>query len=444
MPKNPKNLSPQLVEEISWLKGEPAWMREFRLKSLRYFENRPLPQWGGDLSGIDFEKIRYYLRPAQKKAKNWDELPKEIRQTYEKLGIPEAEKRFLAGVSSQFDSEVIYGSLKKVLATKGVVFLDMESGLREYPDLVKRYFGTIVPPNDNKFAALNSAVWSGGSFVYVPPGVEVDLPLQAYFWINAAQMGQFERTLIIADEGSAVHYLEGCSAPVYTSNSLHAAVVEVVVKKGAKVRYTTIQNWSKNVYNLVTKRMWLEEKAVGEWLDGNLGSKLTMKYPAMIFAGEGSRGEMLSIALAGQGQHQDAGAKVIHLKPNTSSRVVSRSITKEGGRTSYRGLLQVNLGAKNVKSKVTCEALILDEKSRADTYPTLKIAEPEVQIEHEASVAKIGEEQLFYLMSRGVPQAEAETMIVNGFIEPMVKELPLEYAVELNRLVELEIKGSIG
>lgn len=441
MPKHPKGLSQQLVKEISWLKDEPAWMREFRLKSLNYFEKRPLPRWGGDLSGIDFANIHYYLSPVQEKAKNWDDLPENIRQTYERLGIPEAEKKFLAGVSNQFDSEVVYGSLQKVLAEKGVIFLDMESGLRERPDLVRRYFGTIVPPDDNKFAALNSAVWSGGSFVYVPPGVEVDLPLQAYFWINAAQMGQFERTLIIADEGSSVHYLEGCSAPIHTNNSLHAAVVEVVVKKGARVRYTMIQNWSKNVYNLVTKRMWLEEEAVGRWLDGNLGSKLTMKYPAMIFAGPGSRGEMLSIALAGQGQHQETGAKIIHLKPDTSSRVVSRSISKGGGRTSYRGLVQVNPGAKNVKSKVVCEALLLDEESRADTYPALKVAEQEVQVEHEASVAKIGEEQLFYLMSRGLSQSEAETMIVNGFMEPMVKELPLEYAVELNRLVELEMGG---
>lgn len=443
--KAQKGLSRRVVQEISWQKEEPQWMTDSRLKSLAIFNARPLPTWGGDLSQLNFDDIYYYIKPIEKQAASWEELPAEIKRTYDRIGIPEAEKKMLlGGVSSQYESEVVYKSIQKSLAKKGVVFLDMDSGLREYPDLVKEYCGTIIPPNDNKFAALNSATWSGGSFVYVPKGVYVDLPLQAYFRINAANMGQFERTLIIAEEGSFVHYVEGCTAPVYSTNSLHAAVVEIIVKKGARVRYTTVQNWSANVYNLVTKRMRIEEEAFGDWIDANLGSKLTMKYPSMFLMGKGARGEVLSIAYAGKGQHQDAGAKAVHVAPNTSSKITSKSISKHGGRTSYRGLLQVYPGAKNSKSKVVCDALILDPQSRSDTYPTMKINEKDVQIEHEATVSKIGEEQLFYLRSRGLSETDAEAMIVNGFIEPFVKELPLEYAVEMNRLIQLEMQGSVG
>lgn len=442
--KSKKGLDEKIVRNISWHKKEPQWMLDFRLKSLKYFGMKPIPTWGGDLSKINFDDIYYYIKPTAGKVSSWQDLPKEIRNTYDKIGIPEAEKKFLAGVSAQYESEVVYKSINEMLAKKGVIFLDMDSGLREYPEIVKRYFGTVIPPLDNKFAALNSAVWSGGSFVYVPPGVHVELPLQAYFRINAANMGQFERTLIIADEGSYVHYVEGCTAPVYTTDSLHAAVVEIIVKKGARVRYTTIQNWSKNVYNLVTKRARAEEEAIMEWVDGNLGSKLTMKYPSVYLMGRKARGEVLSIAYAGPNQHQDAGGKMLHIAAETTSRIISKSISRGGGRTSYRGLVQVYPGAKNVKSKVVCDALLLDEASRSDTYPTMKIDEHDVRMEHEATVSKIGDEQLFYLQSRGIAKAAAESMIVNGFIEPIVKELPLEYAVEMNRLIELQMEGSVG
>lgn len=442
--KSKRGLDEQVVRNISWHKKEPDWMLNFRLKAYKCFGSKPLPTWGGDLSKINFENIFYYIKPTQNKVSSWKDLPSEIRNTYDKIGIPEAEKKFLAGVSAQYESEVVYKSINEMLKKKGVVFLDMDSGLREYPDLVKRYFGTVIPPADNKFAALNSAAWSGGSFVYVPKGVRVELPLQAYFRINAANMGQFERTLIIADEGSYVHYVEGCTAPVYTTDSLHAAVVEIIVKKGARVRYTTIQNWSTNVYNLVTKRARAEEEAIMEWVDGNLGSKLTMKYPSVFLVGRKARGEVLSIAYAGPGQHQDAGGKMLHFAPETSSRIISKSISRGGGRTSYRGLVQVYPGAKHAKSKVVCDALLLDENSRSDTYPTMRSNEQDARMEHEATVSKIGDEQMFYLQSRGIAKTQAESMIVNGFIEPIVKELPLEYAVEMNRLIELQMEGSVG
>ena len=442
--KSKKGLNRAVIEEMSSLKSEPLWMRQFRLKALEQFLRKPNLTWGGDLSRLNFDDIYYYIRPTDKKASRWEDLPEEIRDTYDRIGIPEAEKRFLADVSAQYESEVVYKSIKSMLSKKGVVFLDMDSGLREYPEIVKQYFGTVIPPGDNKFAALNSSVWSGGSFVYVPAGVRVDLPLQAYFRINAANMGQFERTLIIAEEGSFVHYVEGCTAPIYTTDSLHSAVVEIIVKKGARVRYTTIQNWSNNVYNLVTKRARVEEEGIMEWVDGNLGSKLTMKYPSVYLVGRKAHGEVLSIAYAGKGQHQDAGGKAVHLAPETTSQIISKSISRGGGRTSYRGLVQVYPGAKNSKSKVVCDALLLDEASRSDTYPTMKIDEQDVTIEHEATVSKIGDEQLFYLQSRGIGKAQAESMIVNGFIEPIVKELPLEYAVELNRLIQLQMEGSVG
>ena len=442
--KSKKGLNRAVIEEMSSLKSEPLWMRQFRLKALEQFLRKPNLTWGGDLSGLNFDDIYYYIRPTDKKVSRWEDLPEEIRDTYDRIGIPEAEKKFLSGVSAQYESEVVYKSIKSMLSKKGVVFLDMDSGLREYPEIVKQYFGTVIPPGDNKFAALNSSVWSGGSFVYVPAGVRVDLPLQAYFRINAANMGQFERTLIIAEEGSFVHYVEGCTAPIYTTDSLHSAVVEIIVKKGARVRYTTIQNWSNNVYNLVTKRARVEEEGIMEWVDGNIGSKLTMKYPSVYLVGKKARGEILSIAYAGEGQHQDAGGKAVHLAPETTSQIISKSISRGGGRTSYRGLVQVYPGAKNSKSKVVCDALLLDEASRSDTYPTMKIDEQDVTIEHEATVSKIGDEQLFYLQSRGIGKAQAESMIVNGFIEPIVKELPLEYAVELNRLIQLQMEGSVG
>lgn len=442
--KSKRGLSKKVIEEISWHKKEPEWMRKFRLEALEIFYQKPLPPWGGDLSKIFFDNIYYYIKPTQKKATSWDTLPDEIKRTYDRIGIPEAEKKYLGGVSAQYESEVVYKSIQKTLGKKGVVFLDMDSGLREYPDLVKQYFGTLIPPHDNKFAALNSAAWSGGSFIYVPKGVKVELPLQAYFRINAANMGQFERTLIIADEGSYVHYVEGCTAPIYTTDSLHSAVVEIFVKKGARVRYTTIQNWSTNVYNLVTKRMRVEEEGIGEWIDGNLGSKLTMKYPSVYLMGKGARGEVLSVAYAGPGQHQDAGGKAIHFAPYTTSKITSKSVSRGGGRTSYRGLLQVFQSAKGAKSKVVCDALLIDDASRSDTYPTMDIRQNKSQIEHEATVSKIGDEQLFYLMSRGLSKGDAEAMVVNGFIEPIVKELPLEYAVELNRLIQLEMEGSVG
>jgi Fe-S cluster assembly protein SufB len=443
--KSRRGLSPEIVSEISAHKNEPDWMRQFRLKSLEYFRSRPMPSWGADLSGIDFENIYYYIKPTEKQAKSWDDLPSDIKQTWDRLGIPEAEKKYLAGVGAQYESEVVYHKLQEELERQGVLFLDMDSGLREHEDLVREYFGTVIPQNDNKFAALNSAVWSGGSFIYVPPGVRVEMPLQAYFRINAENMGQFERTLIIVDEGAYVHYVEGCTAPIYSTDSLHSAVVEIIVKKGGRCRYTTIQNWSTNVYNLVTKRAVAHEDATMEWVDGNLGSKVTMKYPAIWLMGERAHGEVLSIAFAGQGQHQDAGGKCVHVAPNTSSVITSKSISKNGGRAGYRGLLEVAKGARGSKSKVVCDALILDEESRSDTYPYIRVDENEnVFTEHEATVSKIGEEQLFYLMSRGLSEDEASAMIVSGFVEPITKELPLEYAVEMNRLIQLQMEGSVG
>lgn len=439
-----KGLSERVVREISGMKNEPKWMLEKRLAALKIFYAKTMPMWGGDLGRINFDEIFYYVKPMDKQGRTWDEVPAEIKNTFEKIGIPEAERKFLSGVGAQYDSEVVYHSISKMLAKKGVIFLDTDSVLKKYPEIIKQYFGTIIPAGDNKFAALNTAVWSGGSFVYVPPGVHVELPLQAYFRINAKSMGQFERTLIIADEGSYVHYVEGCTAPIFTTDSLHSAVVEIVVKKGARVRYTTIQNWSKNVYNLVTKRMFVEEEGFGEWIDGNLGSQLTMKYPSVYLKGRKARGEILSLAFAGAGQHQDAGGKAIHLAPETSSVISSKSVSKDGGRTSYRGLLRVSKGAEHSKSTVRCDALILDEKSRSDTYPTMQIDEEKVTIGHEASVSKIGEDQLFYFQSRGIPYAQAEVMIVNGFVEPIVRELPMEYAVELNRLIQLEMTGAVG
>ena len=443
-----KGLSSNVVAEISAMKGEPQWMRDFRLKAYRHWQERPMPTgfWGGNIQNyeLDFNDIFYYVKPVAEQGRTWDEVPAEIKRTFEKLGIPEAERKFLSGVEAQYDSEVVYHKVREDLAELGVIFTDTDSALRDHPDLFREYFGTIIPPNDNKFASLNSAVWSGGSFIYVPKGVKVPMPLQAYFRINTENMGQFERTLIIADEGSDVHYVEGCTAPTYSSNSLHSAVVEIVVKKGAHVRYTTIQNWSDNVFNLVTKRMAVYGEGVGEWIDGNLGSKLTMKYPSCYLMEPGAHGEILSLAMAGAGQHQDAGGKVIHVAPHTTSVINSKSISLAGGRTSYRGHLKVYPGAKGVKSTVRCDALILDEDSRSDTYPLMEIDEQEVTIGHEASVSKLGEEQLFYLQSRGIDEAEAAKMIVNGFVEPIVKELPMEYAVELNRLIELQMEGSVG
>jgi len=442
--KSRKGLSPEIVKEISWMKGEPEWMTKFRLKALDHFLKRPMPTWGGDLSEINFDDIYYYVKPVERQGKSWDEVPDYIKQTFDRLGIPEAERKFLAGVGAQYESEVVYHNLRKELESQGVIFLDTDTGLKEYPELFKEYFGTVVPPNDNKFAALNSAVWSGGSFIYVPEGVKVELPLQAYFRINAENMGQFERTLIIADKGSYVHYVEGCTAPVYSTDSLHSAVVEIIVKEGARVRYTTIQNWSKNVYNLVTKRAVAYKDATMEWVDGNLGSKLTMKYPSIYLMEPGAKGEILSVAFAGHGQHQDAGGKVIHVAPYTTSTITSKSISKNDGRASYRGLLKVYPDAHHCKSNVRCDALLLHEESRTDTYPYIEIENDQVEIGHEATVSKVGEEQLFYLMSRGISEAEAYSMIVTGFIEPIAKELPMEYAVELNRLIQLEMEGSVG
>jgi Fe-S cluster assembly protein SufB len=442
--KSKRGLDRETVLEISRMKGEPEWMLEFRLKAYDHFLKRPMPNWGGDLSGIDFDDIFYYIRPSEKQGKTWDEVPEYIKNTFERLGIPEAERKFLAGVGAQYESEVIYHSLREDLQAQGVIFLDMDAGVREYPDLVKQYFGTVIPANDNKFAALNSAVWSGGSFIYVPEGVRVEVPLQAYFRINAENMGQFERTLIICAPNSYVHYVEGCTAPTYTSNSLHSAVVEIIVQEGARCRYTTIQNWSKNVYNLVTKRAAAYKNATMEWVDGNLGSKLTMKYPAVWLMEEGARGEILSVAFASDDQHQDAGGKVVHVAPHTSSQIISKSISKGTGRSSYRGLVKVYKGARDVKSNVVCDALLLDETSKTDTYPYIEIEEEEVSVGHEATVSKVAEEQIFYLQSRGLNESEAMSMIVNGFIEPIAKELPLEYAVELNRLIQLEMEGSVG
>ncbi|MFO0820269.1 MAG: Fe-S cluster assembly protein SufB [Pirellulales bacterium] len=438
-----RGINAEIVRQISEMKGEPEWMRDFRLRSLKIFESKPMPKWGGDIA-VDFQDIYYYLKPTDKQGHTWEEVPQEIKDTFDKLGIPEAEKKFLAGVKAQFESEVVYGSLKEDLAEKGVIFTDTDSALREHPDLMREYFATIIPPEDNKFAALNSAVWSGGSFIYIPKGVKIDFPLQAYFRINAENMGQFERTLIIVDEGAEVHYVEGCTAPMYSTESLHSAVVEIIVKRGARCRYTTIQNWANNIYNLVTKRAVAYADATMEWIDGNLGSRLTMKYPAVYMMEPGARGEILSIAFASNGQHQDAGAKLVHCAPNTTGQIISKSISKNGGRASYRGLVRVEKGAKNAKCNVVCDALILDPRSQSDTFPYIEVAEQDASIGHEASVSKIGEEQLFYLMSRGLTEAEASTMIVNGFIEPLVRELPMEYAVEMNRLIQLQMEGSVG
>lgn len=442
--KTKPGISAKVVYDISKIKNEPKWMTDFRLKSFQIFIDKKMPEWGGDLSRIDFDKIIYFSRATDDQKGSWEDLPAEIKETYDKIGVPEAEKKFLAGVSAQYDSEVVYESIQKELTKEGVIFCDMDTALVKHPEIVKQYFGTLIPPHDNKFAALNSAVWSGGSFVYIPKGVSVKLPLQAYFRINAKNFGQFERTLIIAEEGSNVHYIEGCTAPVYTTDSLHAAVVEIFVKKNARVRYTTVQNWSKNVYNLVTKRARAEENAVMEWIDCNLGSQLTMKYPSVYLYGKGAKGEVLSIAFAGADQHQDAGAKMFHFAPNTSSRIVSKSISKAGGRTSYRGLVQVMPGATNSKVYVSCDALLIDDKSRSDTYPYMKIKENNVEVQHEATVEKIGEEKLFYIMSKGISRADAESMLVNGFIEPVTREIPLEYSIELNRLMQLEMSGSVG
>lgn len=439
-----KGINRDVVAQISEMKKEPAWMRDFRLNALDIFFQKRMPNWGGDLSELDFQDIFYYVRASDKQEKSWDDVPDDIRRTYDKLGIPEAEKKYLAGVKAQYESEVVYGSLQEDLANKGVIFTDTDSALRDHPDLVKEYFGTVIPSQDNKFAALNSAVWSGGSFIYVPKGVHIEFPLQAYFRINSENMGQFERTLIIVDEGASVHYVEGCTAPTYSTESLHSAVVEILVKRNARCRYTTIQNWSSNVYNLVTKRAMAYGDSLMEWVDGNLGSKLTMKYPAIYLMEPGARGETLSIAFAGKGQHQDAGAKMVHCAPHTSSRIISKSISKGGGRSSYRGLVKVQKDAHHCKSNVVCDALILDPASRSDTYPYIEVEQENVAIEHEASVSKIAEEQLLYLMSRGLTEPEASSMIVTGFIEPLVKELPMEYAVEMNKLIELQMEGSVG
>jgi len=444
--KGAKGVNHEVVEMISRMKKEPEWMREFRHRALDMFLSKPMPKWGNTeiLNAIDFDDIYYYIKPIEEQVADWDDVPEYIKNTFDRLGIPEAERKFLAGVSAQYESEVVYHSFQEDLEKQGVIFLDMDSGLRKHPEIVKKYFSTVIPANDNKFASLNSAVWSGGSFIYVPPGLDVKIPLQAYFRINAENMGQFERTLIIADKGSRVHYIEGCTAPVYSTNSLHSAVVELIALDGAYIRYTTIQNWARNILNLVTKRAVAHSDATVEWVDGNLGSKLTMKYPCVYLVGERAKGEILSIALAGNQQHQDAGAKVVHAAPNTSSRITSKSISKAGGRASYRGLVKVAPNAKNSKVSVECDALLIDDASRSDTYPTMEIDAKDVRIEHEARVSKVAEEQLFYLTSRGLSEDEARLLIINGFIEPFTKELPMEYAVELNRLIELEMEGSVG
>lgn len=442
--KSSKGLDRGVVEQISAIKGEPLWMLEFRLKALDHFLKRPMPTWGPDISKLNLDDIYYYVKPTDEEGRTWDDVPETIKNTFDKLGIPEAERKFLAGVGAQYESEMVYHKVQEHLKEQGVIFLSIEDGLREHPDLFREYFSTVIPIEDNKFAALNSAVWSGGSFIYIPPNVKVDLPLQAYFRLNIANIGQFERTIIIADEGAQVHYVEGCTAPIYSTDSFHSGVIEIVVKKGARVRYTTIQNWSTNVYNLVTQRALVHEGATMEWVDANLGSKLTMKYPSAYLLGPGAHGEILSMAFAGPGQHQDAGGKVLHFAPHTSSKITSKSISMGTGRSSYRGLLKVHKGAKDVKSNVVCDALLLDEVARSDTYPYIEIDEDDVTIGHEASVSKVGEEQLFYLMSRGLSQEEATTMVVSGFIEPLVKELPMEYAIEMNRLIQLQMEGSIG
>ncbi|MFB4271983.1 Fe-S cluster assembly protein SufB [Nonomuraea sp. GTA35] len=440
-----RGLSEEVVRNISALKSEPEWMLDLRLKGLRLFDKKPLPTWGSDLTGIDFDNIKYFVRSTEKQAASWDELPADIKNTYDKLGIPEAEKqRLIAGVAAQYESEVVYHKIREDLEEKGVIFVDTDTGLKEHEELFKEYFGSVIPVGDNKFAALNTAVWSGGSFIYVPPNVEVEIPLQAYFRINTENMGQFERTLIIVDENSYVHYVEGCTAPIYSSDSLHSAVVEIIVKKNARCRYTTIQNWSNNVYNLVTKRAVAYEGATMEWIDGNIGSKVTMKYPAVYLMGEHAKGETLSVAFAGEGQHQDAGSKMVHLAPNTSSSVISKSVARGGGRTSYRGLVQIEEGAHGSASTVKCDALLVDQISRSDTYPYVDVREDDVSMGHEATVSKVSEDQLFYLMSRGLGEDEAMAMIVRGFVEPIARELPMEYALELNRLIELQMEGAVG
>ena len=440
-----RGLSEDVVRNISGLKNEPEWMLELRLKGLRLFGKKPMPTWGSDLNGIDFDNIKYFVRSTEKQATSWDELPDDIKSTYDRLGIPEAEKqRLVSGVAAQYESEVVYHAIREDLQEQGVIFLDTDTALREHEDVFKEYFGSVIPVGDHKFAALNTSVWSGGSFVYVPKGVHVDIPLQAYFRINTENMGQFERTLIIVDEDAYVHYVEGCTAPIYSSDSLHSAVVEIIVKKGGRCRYTTIQNWSTNVYNLVTKRAIAHEGATMEWIDGNLGSKVTMKYPAVWLMGEHAKGETLSIAFAGEGQHQDAGSKMVHAAPNTSSSIVSKSVARGGGRTSYRGLVQILEGAHGSKSTVKCDALLVDDISRSDTYPYVDVREDDVSMGHEATVSKVSADQLFYLMSRGMTEDEAMAMIVRGFIEPIARELPMEYAIELNRLIELQMEGAVG
>ncbi len=440
-----RGISESVVRNISGLKNEPEWMLERRLKGLRLFDKKPMPSWGSDLSGIDFQNIKYFVRSTEKQATTWDDLPADIKNTYDKLGIPEAEKqRLVSGVAAQYESEVVYHQIREDLEDQGVLFLDTDTGLREHEDVFKEYFGSVIPVGDNKFAALNTSVWSGGSFIYVPPGVHVDIPLQAYFRINTENMGQFERTLIIVDEGAYVHYVEGCTAPIYSSDSLHSAVVEIIVKKNARCRYTTIQNWSNNVYNLVTKRAVAHEGATMEWIDGNIGSKVTMKYPAVWMTGEHAKGEVLSVAFAGEGQHQDAGAKMVHAAPNTSSTIVSKSVARGGGRTSYRGLVQIDEGAHGSRSTVKCDALLVDSISRSDTYPYVDVREDDVSMGHEATVSKVSDDQLFYLMSRGLTEDEAMAMVVRGFVEPIARELPMEYALELNRLIELQMEGAVG
>lgn len=442
--KSRKGLNKEIINQISDMKDEPDWMLEFRLEAYEIFKAKPDVKWGGYLASLDFDDIYYYVKASERTERNWEDVPEDIKNTFDRLGIPEAERKFLAGVGAQYDSEVVYHSAREEFEKIGVLFLDTDTALKEHPEIFREYFGTVIPSLDNKFAALNSAVWSGGSFIYVPPGVKVDYPLQAYFRINTENMGQFERTLIIVDEGAEIHYVEGCTAPTYSSESLHSAVVEIICKPHSRVRYTTIQNWSGNVYNLVTKRAMAYEDATMEWVDGNLGSKLTMKYPSVYMVEEGAHGEILSIAFSGANQHQDAGGKVVHLAPNTTSRIISKSISKNGGRSSYRGLLKVAENATGCKSHVVCDALMLDSDSRSDTYPVIEVDAADVTVEHEARVSKIGEEQLFYLMSRGLSEEEASAMIVNGFIEPLVKELPMEYAVEMNRLIQLQMEGSIG
>lgn len=439
-----KGLSREVVEGISRMKEEPQWMLDFRLRSYETFMKKPMPAWGADLSSIDFQNIYYYAKASEKTEKSWDDVPADVKSTFDKLGIPEAEKKFLAGVGAQYESEVVYHNLREDLAKQGVLFLDTDTALKEQPELFRKHFGKVIPPEDNKFAALNSAVWSGGSFIYVPPGVSVDMPLQAYFRINAENIGQFERTLIVVDEGASVHYIEGCTAPVYSSESLHSAVVELVAHKDAKLRYTTIQNWSNDVYNLVTKRAYAYEGATVEWIDGNIGSRITMKYPGVYLLGERAYGETLSIAFAGKGQHQDTGAKMVHLAPDTTSKITSKSVSRLDGRSTYRGLLNVAKGATGVKSTVRCDALLLDDTSKTDTYPYMEINQEDATITHEATVGKIGDEQIFYLMTRGFSEEDALSLIVNGFMEPFTKELPMEYAVELNRLIKLEMDDSVG